>query len=396
MGFGIRAETWDWDDYKDADVRGRIVISRVNDPGMFRSDVFEGKILTYFGRWIYHIEEAARRGAAGVLLIHTDDTAGYGWNVVTNSWSGEELFLESDLENDLLFRAWITESRLRSILEENGIDLDELYRASLRRNFKPVPLPFSIKVTGKNRYRRVHNRNVVACIPGKTRKRIVFSAHIDHLGMGEARTGDRVFNGALDNGTAVAAMLVAAKILKEFERDLYYSVTFLACNAEEALMLGSKYYVQQTDRGEIVANINFESTPVWEKADSIMAIGARFSTLEDMVRAVAAKMGVGYSRFSMSNQGFFYRSDQYSFARYSIPAIWISAGENDVSGLNKYNRFWREIYHTVDDEYDPDWPLSGMKQSIGAALLLTEYLGKQRAVPEWKDNLTFPLETVSD
>jgi Zn-dependent M28 family amino/carboxypeptidase len=237
---------------------------------------------------------------------------------------------------------------------------------------------------------------VVACIPGKTKKRIVFSAHIDHLGMDEARAGDRVFNGALDNGTAVASMLVTAKILKEFEKDLYYSVTFLACNAEEALMLGSKYYVQHTDREEIVANINFESTPVWERAASIMAVGARFSTLEDMVRTVAAKQGVGYSRFSMSNQGFFYRSDQYSFARYGIPAIWISAGEDDASGQKKYNRFWRQFYHTVDDEYDPAWPLSAMKQSIGAALLLTDYLNKHRAVPVWKGNLTFPLETVFD
>jgi len=272
IGFGIKTGLWKWDDYKDFDIKNKIVIARVNDPGMYLPNIFEGKTLTYFGRWTYHIEAAARRGATGIILIHTDETAGYGWNVVENSWSGEEVYLESDLKNNLRFRAWIKEASLRKILEARKIDLNQLYKRSLKRNFKPVDLGFKIKISGKNNFREISNKNVIAVIPGKTSKRVVFSAHIDHFGVDENKQGDNIFNGAIDNGTAVASMVMVAKILKEFQNDLYYTVTFLACNSEEAGLLGSKYYVQNTDRETIVANINFESTPVWEKSRSIMGL----------------------------------------------------------------------------------------------------------------------------
>ncbi len=393
VGFGIKSDLWQWDDFKDSDVKNKIVIVRVNDPGMFHPDLFEGKTLTYFGRWTYHMEEAARKGAAGVLLIHTDESAGYGWKVVENSWSGEEVYLESDLDNNLRLRAWIKEDSLRRVLQAHKIDLDKLYERSLRRDFEPVNLGFKAKVWGKNKFRELSNNNVVASLPGKTSRRIVLSAHIDHFGIVEQKKGDNIFNGAIDNGTAVASMLVAAKILKEFQKDLYYSVTFLACNSEEAGMLGSLYYVRHADRNDIVADINFESTPVWEKAGSIMGIGARFSTFEDILKSLAKKEGIQYREFSMSNQGFFYRSDQFSFGRYGIPAIWISAGEDDESGQEKYSRFWKTRYHTVQDEFDPSWPLEGMKQTIRFALMLVDYLNTTRSVPHWKSKLTFPLES---
>lgn len=394
VGFGITAGLWKWDDYKDADVKDKIVITRVNDPGMFIPGIFEGKILTYFGRWIYHIEEASRRGAAGILLIHTDASAGYDWNVVRNSWSGEDPYLESDLKSNLKFRAWIKESTLRKVLETQKTDLDKLYKKSLKRRFKPVNLGFKITVKGKNGFRDILNNNVVAEIPGKSKQKIVLSAHIDHLGMNPHAKGDNIFNGAIDNGSAVAAMMMAAKILKEFQADLYYSVVLLACNAEESGLLGSKYFVQNfPDRENIIANINFESTPVWGKAVDFMAVGARFSTLEDMLKAIVEKEGLNYSYFSMVNQGFFYRSDQFSFARYNIPGIWISAGENDDSGEKKYPRFWKTDYHTVRDEYDPAWELEGMRQTIKMTLLLIDRLNKAKERPKWKGKLTFPIES---
>jgi len=395
VGFGIRTPLWDWDDYKDVDLRGKIVVARVNDPGMFIPEIFEGATLTYFGRWTYHVEEAARRGAAGILLIHTDASAGYSWKVVQNSWGGESLYLDSDLDNDLAFRGWIREAKLREVLSSNGRDLDELYRLSLSREFHPVSLGLTFTIGGSNRFRTVMNRNVVAHIPGPSRKRIVISAHIDHFGIVGDEGEDCIFNGAIDNGTAVAAMVLVAKILREYRADLRYSVTFLACNAEEAGLLGSKYYVQTTDRETIVANLNFESTPVWEAAGSVMGVGARFSTLEDMLRKLATDRGLAYTTFSMSNQGFFYRSDQFSFARYGIPAIWISAGEDDASGERKYHRFWAEYYHTVDDEYDPDWPLAALRQTVGFALLLIDHMNRTGQLPAWKAPLTFPLESAS-
>jgi hypothetical protein len=394
LGFGISTPLWNWDDYKNTDVKNKIVICRVNDPGMFMDSIFEGKTLTYFGRWTYHIEEAARRGAAGILLVHTDASAGYDWNVVKNSWSGEEVFLESDLQNNLKFRGWIKESSLKKILESKKIDLAQLYKKSLSRSFKPVPLGFTVKVRGKCDHRDVLNHNVVAEIPGQSRQKIVLSAHIDHLGMLPGKQGeDRIINGAIDNGSAVSAMMVAAKILKEFQDELYYTVVVLACQSEEAGLLGSKYYVKNhPQRDLIITDINFESTPVWGKTSDFMAVGARFSTLEDLLKPIVEKEGLAYTYFSMTNQGFFYRSDQYSFARYNIPAIWISAGETDDSGERKYPNYWKTDYHSVRDEYNPDWPLEGMRETIRMALLLIDHMNKTKAVPKWKRKLTFPLE----
>ena len=200
--------------------------------------------------------------------------------------------------------------------------------------------------------------------------------------MDPAKEGDNIYNGAIDNGTAVAAMMVVAKVLKECQDELHYSVTILACNAEESGLLGSKYYVQNTDRSNIVANINFESTPVWEASKSIMGIGARFSGFEEMIKDLALKNGLEYSSFSLSNQGLFYRSDQFSFARYGIPSVWISAGEDEVNGDINYTEFWGKDYHTVRDEFDPEWKLEGMRQTIKYALLLIDQINKTQTPPE--------------
>ena len=395
VGFGIKTDIWSWDDYKDTDLKDKIVITRVNDPGINNPKIFEGKTLTYFGRWTYHIEEAARRGAAGILLIHTNETAGYDWNVVKNSWSGEELYIDSDLQNNLKFRGWIKEDSLKKVLTAKNIQLDDLYESSNSRDFQASDLDLAIHIEGKNSFREVTCRNVIAEIPGKTKKRIVLSAHIDHLGMAPGKKGDNIYNGAIDNGTAVGAMMLVAKILKEFQDDLYYSVTVLACNAEEAGLLGSKYYAQNTDRSSILANINFESTPVWEASKSLMGIGARFSDFETLIKDLARENGLAYSTFSLSNQGLFYRSDQFSFARYGIPSVWISSGEDEVDGDMSYTEFWGSNYHTVEDEYDSGWALEGMQQTVKYAILLIDRINKNRSALKMKKDLPFPAEILN-
>lgn len=393
VGFGISTPIWKWDDFKDADVSGKLIIARVNDPGMYIPEIFEGKTLTYFGRWTYHIEEAARRGAAGILLIHTDESAGYNWNVVQNSWAGEEVYLPSDLNNNLKFRAWIKESCFRQLLARYKMDLDLLYKKSLSRSFKPVPLGFSVTLEGKSRFRAIMNHNVVAKIPGRSSKEIVLSAHIDHLGKVSEGSEEKIFNGAIDNGSAVAAMLLCAKALSRCREELEYTIVFLACNAEESGLLGSKHFVRtHPGRDNIIANINFESTPVWGATTDFMAVGARFSTLEDMLKELCVQQGLQYTEFSLVNQGFFYRSDQFSFARHGIPAIWISAGENDDSGQTKYPVFWKTNYHTPQDDYDPSWTLEGMRQTVGMTLLLLDRINKSKQAPEWKNGVTFPFE----
>ncbi|MCK4881181.1 MAG: M28 family peptidase, partial [Bacteroidales bacterium] len=191
---------------------------------------------------------------------------------------------------------------------------------------------------------------------------------------------------------AVGAMMVVAKVLKEFQCDLRYSVTILGCNAEESGLLGSKYYVRNSDRSTIIANINFESTPVWSEANSIMGIGARLSDFEGMIQDLARKNNLEYSTFSLSNQGLFYRSDQFSFARYGIPSVWISAGEDEVSGAQNYTEFWGKDYHTVKDEFDPEWELAGMKQTIKFALLLIDQINQMETPPQMKSHVSFPME----
>lgn len=391
IGFGTDTKLWEWNDYKDFDINGKFVIVRVNDPGMFIDDIFEGKILTYFGRWTYHIEEARRRGAKAILLIHTDASAGYGWNVVQNSWSGEEVYLESSLEGNMVFTGWLREEKLKQILSGKNIDLDELYSKSLKKDFRPIPLDFEIEVSGNRSYREIMNNNVIGFIPGRSEESIVISAHIDHLGMIPGKKGDNILNGAIDNGTAVASMIMAAKILKKFSNELYYSIIILGPNAEEANLLGSKYFVANYDGGKLIANINFESTPVWGESQSLIGVGARFSTMESILKQIAEEESVEYKYFSMSNQGFFFRSDQFPFAMADIPSLWISAGEDDDSGMNLYKKFWTETYHTVKDEYDPGWSLEGMRQTIRYALLLIERINRDKTPPEWSRKLTFPV-----
>ena len=397
VGYGIKAKAWNWDDYKGADLRGKILIIRVNEPGRDDPSLFNGKALTYYGRWTYKLEEAARAGAKAALLIHTDETAGYGWDVVRNSWSGEQVYLPDDLKNDLVFRGWIKEKAIRTILQRKGIDLKELYKKSETRDFKPVPLGFKIKIYGKNSFRTIKANNVVGFIPGNDprlkKKFIILSAHIDHLGKEPSLKGDNIFNGAIDNASAVASMIMTAKVLKEYQSHLKYSIVVLACQAEEAGLLGSRYFARSIDPSRAVLNINFESTPVWEKTTDFMAIGARYSTLEDILKEILKKQGLEYSYFSMSEQGFFYRSDQFSFARRGIPAIWISAGEKFVSGRNRIMEFFRGNYHTPKDEYNPNWPLESTLQTIRVGLLLIDYINRNQPRITWKGKMTFPLET---
>ena len=397
VGFGIKTDTWSWDDYKDVDVAGKIVICRVNEPGYNDPALFEGNALTYYGRWTYKIEEAARRGARAILLVHTAQSAGYGWHVVRNSWGGEELYLESEIDNDLVFRGWIREEKLYDMLIPTGISLGDLLTASESRGFTPVDLRFDVSISGRGESRSIDTRNVVGFIPGSDPmlkdKAILLSAHIDHLGMSDTGPdGDRIYNGAIDNGSAVTAMMLTAKLLRERQDQLKYSVIILACQAEESGLLGSLYFANTLDPASIVCNINYESSPVWGRATSLMGVGSKFSTMEELLTGVADRMGLGYSEFEMSDRGFFYRSDQFSFARKGIPSIWISAGQDFESGTNHLYEFFVGDYHTVDDEYDPEWELESLRQTIEAAVLLSNCINLEMPDIRWKGKLTFPLD----
>ncbi len=395
-GFGITCGDWDWDDYGDFSLKDKIVIVRVNEPGREDAELFEGPDLTFYGRWTYKIEEAARRGARAILLIHTGDSAGYGWHVVQNSWGGEELYLPSMLENNLKFRGWVREARLRQLLEKRNIDLDELYARSGRRDFKPVRLGLFAEISGSTDFRRFMTRNVVGYIEGGDEelngRSLVLSAHIDHLGKNDSIENDGIFNGAIDNGAAVASMIATCKALKERENSLRYSVIILACQAEEAGLLGSRYFAGSVEPADLVADINFESTPVWEASRDFVAVGAKYSDLEDMIKGILKEKKLEYAYFSMSNQGFFYRSDQFSFARKGVPSVWLSAGEDYPEGRNRLREFFLGEYHTVDDEFDPSWELESTVQTVEVAIKLVEYINQETPRISWKGRMPFPVE----
>jgi Zn-dependent M28 family amino/carboxypeptidase len=221
---------------------------------------------------------------------------------------------------------------------------------------------------------------------------IALSAHIDHLGINSTLEGDTIFNGAVDNASAVAAMMMTAKILKDNQSALHYPVVVLACEAEEAGLLGSRYFANGLAPGEVLANINFESTPVGEATRDIIAVGSRYSTLKDSLLPVLKEENLKYSDFSLVQHGWFYRSDQFSFARRGIPAIWISSGEEDLSGKNQLRAFFEGAYHTPDDEFDPDWELAATRQTVHITIRLIDYLNRVKPELRWKARLPFPVE----
>lgn len=391
VGFGIRAPGYDWDDFKDTDVRGKLIFVRVNDPGLFEPARFNGRRMTYFGRWRYKVEEAARRGAAGVLLVHTDATAGYGWDVVRHSWSGEEICLPADLDNNLRLRGWITEAALRQVLSREGLDLGALCERSLRPDFQPVPLRGRFTLTGRNSFRQFQTSNIIGEIPGRTGRRIVVSAHIDHLGMARTENGDRIYNGAVDNGSAVATMVLVAKRLAERGEPLDHTITFLACQAEEAGLLGSRYYVDLADTAAIVANLNLESVPVREAARDFHGIGAEHSTLGELLRDVLAAEGLAMTRSFLEEQGFFFRSDQFPFALRDIPAIMLMPGTDYPSGVNHQAEYFRLRYHTVEDEFLPEWELEGVRQAVQVTVRMIEAIDRAAEPPATKPVKVFPI-----
>lgn len=392
IGFGINAPGFSWDDFKGTDLKGKILVVRANDPGLYDSSLFDGKTMSFFGRWSYKVEEAVRQGAKAVLIIHTNETAAYSWDVVKHSWAGEAVYLPSVLDESTIFRGWISEAAFRRTLTSSGLNLDDLYRKSLDPSFRPIPLPIKVHIAGHQRQRRFQARNVVAEWPGKSKESIVFCAHIDHLGI-QPGTGDNIFNGAIDNGTAVSTLLAVARTIAEEGRPLRHTIRFLACQAEEAGLLGSRYFVEHSAGAPTVACINFESTPPWERTTDFAASGARFSSLEEPIRKLVESQGLKYSVSPLEQQGFFYRSDQFPFARHGIPAVWLTPGSGYPTGRDPIGDYLRKVYHTPKDEFDPSWTLDGMRQTLEMAIRLLDYL-EQAPPPTLNAKVPFPVVPI--
>lgn len=389
-GYGISAPDAKWDDWKDVNVAGRVVMILVNDPPATAAEpgLFGGRALTYYGRWTYKYEEATRRGAAAVLLVHTDDGAGYPWGVVRSSNGGERFDHEIDPKNpalakNLALRAWVTEDAARRLLALSGKELEPLVAAAATRDFRPVDLGLTARVRLKSETQRVRrSTNVVGIVRGRDPKLaseyVVVTAHWDHLGIGEPDAdGDTIYNGAVDNATGVGGMLGIAEAIAKAPPKR--SVIFLATTAEEQGLLGAKWWTEHptVPIEKVVANVNLDPMNVEALVDDIVALGADRSSLEKDVAMIAKARKLAVTPDPRPDQGTFYRSDHFPFAQIGIPAISLKTGSKfrgKPAGWaeERFRVFNTERYHQPSDEVNGEFSWTALAQhaEIAHALIL--------------------------
>jgi Zn-dependent M28 family amino/carboxypeptidase len=393
VGYGITAPEQQWDDFKGVDVKGKVLLVMNNDP---ESDpkLFAGKTRLYYGRWDYKFAEAARHGAAGVIIIHTEPSAGYPWQVVQSSWSGELFELPANADPRVTLRMWATEDASRRLAQLGGKDLDELRRAAEKRDFKPVPLGVKLTAQLKVKTSRARTANVLGMLPGSDAKLkdqvVVLSAHHDHLGMREG-VGDRIYNGALDNASGVAAMLDVAEALASLQPRPKRSVLFAAVGAEESGLLGSQYFCEHpvVAPGRIAANVNIDEINIWGRTSDISFIGFGKSSIDDVIVGAAKAQGRTVRPDSTPEKGGFYRSDQFNFARIGVPALYLEPGvrfpgHDEQWGRDLEEKFTKERYHQPSDQIDETWNLEGGVEDVQLITVTTLRIADGPKLPAWR------------
>jgi Zn-dependent M28 family amino/carboxypeptidase len=400
-GYLIQAPGRDWDDIKGADLKDKVVLVEVNEPGNRDGGVFDGTAMTYYGRWTYKYEKARELGARGVLIVHNKVRAAYGWDVVRNSWSGEGFYVE-DKKPRLGFKGWVQEALARKLLKLAGKDHAELVKAAERPDFRPVPTGLTLRLRQKPTFRKVTVENVAGLLRAKHPEHrdqyVVLSAHFDHLGQ-QPGEGDRIFNGAVDNCAASAAMLAVARFYAARRDQLRTHLIFLAATAEEEGLHGSRYFAQHlpVPRDRILANINFELTTIWGETKDLYAIGGGQSTLDAICREAADAIGARYTEERARENGFFFRSDQLSFARRGIPAVWLHEGETSLRGPAGHIRerraaYEKQHYHKPSDDVrvlEREWDLRGTAQIARWAAAIVEKIGLAKEPPRFLEKSAF-------
>jgi len=398
-GYLIQAPERDWDDIKGQDLRGKVLLVEINEPGNYPQGVFDGEDLTYYGRWTSKIEKASELGATGVLIIHSPKGAGYGWEVVRNSWFGEHFFLP-DVKKRPFFQGWIQEQTVEKALASAGFDRKELAYQAEKKEFQPVSLGLRVRVRQRPAFRSVQTDNVAAVLKregqGKENRYIILSAHYDHLGRDPYREGDQIYNGAVDNCSASAVMLALARFYSVQKKRLKANLIFLAATAEEEGLLGSDYFARHlpVSPSSVMANLNFEMTNVWGETEDVYAIGAKHSDLDEICGQAAEAMGLRYIPERNGELGFFFRSDQLSFVRAGIPAVWLHEGitskGNDKEHIQKKDRDYKMYrYHKVADEIEEDWDLRGTVQIAEWAKEIIALLAGEEGLPQFKPASSF-------
>lgn len=400
VGYGIVAPEYKWNDYEGLDVKGKTVVVMVNDPGFSDAKLFKGETMTYYGRWTYKFEEAARQGATGVIIIHEDKAASYPWAVVRSGWSKSKLYLaaKDDNKSRALLEGWITQDVAKQLFKMTGKSEDLMVQAG-KNGFKPVDLGLKLSTSIHNTIQKSISHNVAAILPGtkKADEYIIYSAHWDHLGVGEAINGDSVYNGAVDNATGTAALLVLANAFKKAAKQPERSILFLAVTAEEQGLLGSEYYASNplVLVNKTVANINIDAMQAFGKTKDIIAVGFGQSELEDYLVESAKKQGRVVVKDSNPSAGFYFRSDHFNFAKVGIPALYTETGDDHIGkglayGKAQKEEYTKNKYHAPADNFEPSkWDFSGMVEDLRLLFEVGHKLSNETTFPKWKEGSEF-------
>jgi Zn-dependent M28 family amino/carboxypeptidase len=408
-GYGIVAPEYNWNDYEGLDVRGKTVLVLVNDPGYATQDpaLFTGRAMTYYGRWTYKFEEAARQGAAGVFIVHETEPAAYPWGVVQNGWTGPQFNLVREDKNMSRCAAegWLHLDAARRIFETAGLSHDELKAAAVQRGFKAIPLSLKASLLLKNTVKNVISSNVVALLPGSERpdECIIYMAHWDHFGRNPALEGDQIFNGALDNATGTAALIELAEAFRKLKRPPLRSVVFLSVTGEEQGLIGSEYYATHPifPTAKTVAAINIDALNIYGPMKDITVVGYGLSELDEYIEAAAKEVGRTVNPDPTPEKGSYFRSDHFPFAKQGIPSVYPSGGMDSVEHgkewtLAKRDKYTAENYHKPSDEFDPNWDLSGAIDDLRLLFKVGYRLAMESTFPNWKEGTDYKAKRDAD
>ncbi len=395
VGYGIQAPEYQWNDFKGTDLRGKVLVMLNNDPD-WDPKLFAGKRRLYYGRWSYKYESAARQGAAGVIIIHTTPSAGYPWQVVQSSWSGTQFSLPAEGEPQIQVKGWATEEAMRRLVKAGGQDLDKLIAAARSRSFKPVPLGIRTSIAFTNEVSHVQTANVVGLLPGSDPKLqsevLVYSAHHDHFGIGKPdASGDKIYHGAKDNAAGCSQVLAIARAFASLPQRPRRSILILFTAAEEQGLLGSLYYALHptVPAGRIAADINLDGGNIFGQTRDVTLVSAgKSASLDRVIEAVASAQGRVVEPDQFPDRGYYYRADQFSFAKVGVPGIYLDDGTDFVGRPAGWGRQQKEQweatrYHQPGDRLDGTWNFDGMIQNAQLEFLAGWLIAQADAMPAW-------------
>jgi len=394
VGYGIQAPEYDWDDYKGADLKGKVLLMMNSDPD-WDSELFAGETRLWYGRWDYKYLSAARQGAVGAIIIHTSPSAGYPFQVVQTSWTGVQYELPAGDEPRSQISAWVTEDTARELVAMADLDLDELREAAFNRDFEPVPLGITTSIDMDVDITRVQSANVLGLIPGSdpelSDEVVTFTGHHDHLGIGTPNDeGDAIYNGARDNATGVAQNMAIARAIKALPEAPRRSVLIALVGAEEQGLLGSEYYAANPTfaPGKIAATINYDNGNVWGRTHDAIFVGLGKSSIDQIAIDVAAQQGRVVKPDQFADKGYFYRSDQFNLAKIGVPAMYLKAGVDFVDrppgwGREQQDHYTDVNYHQPSDEYDPTWNFDGLVDDALLGYWTGLAIANADDVPNW-------------